>query len=443
MEQAEEQAISDIVNAQTDPQGPGVAVGVMRGGEVIHRRGYGLAQLEWGQAIGPETVFGIGSVTKPFTATAVLLLEAEGRLALDDRITAYLPDYDTHGAAITLCHLLTHTSGIPNFVTQPRTPPFWEREARLEHSAAELRALFEPLPLDFAPGERYSYSNSAYCLLGMVIERVSGLLYGDFLRERVFAPLGMRQTQLLTHEAVIPQRADGYGLPAGMAPGAAPGEVSAYERAPWISQSVVYAAGAIASSLDDMMRWDAALREGKPLEAATQARMTTPVALNDGRRMGYGLGWGLTTYRGRPVVHHAGGVPGYSAFYGRFVEDDLSLIVLSNKFLYDAGALAARLANHLLALPTPAPTPITLAPEALARMVGGYRNVIREVVEITLRDGALHVSGDLNHELIPIAETVCVARDNPDLSLHFDAPGPEGYTRLRASMPFYWFEVWR
>ena len=146
-----------IIQERIPPGGPGVAVAVTRAGQAIHSAGYGMASLEWSQPISSDTVFGIGSTTKPFTATAILLLERDGSLSTTAPITDYLPDYDTHGATITLTHLLTHTSGIPNFVTRAG---FRERVAPLEHDHTQLRALFEPLPLDFAPGERYSYSNS-------------------------------------------------------------------------------------------------------------------------------------------------------------------------------------------------------------------------------------------------------------------------------------------
>ncbi|HEX2350965.1 MAG TPA: serine hydrolase domain-containing protein, partial [Ktedonobacterales bacterium] len=141
--------IDKIVWERVAPDGPGVAVAVVRDGRLIHSQGYGMAQMEWGQPITPDTVFGIGSLSKPFTATAILLLRAEGKLALDDPITRFLPDYDMHGQTITIHHLLTHTSGIPNFIT---LPGFWESDVARDYSHAEIRARFDGLPLQFAPG---------------------------------------------------------------------------------------------------------------------------------------------------------------------------------------------------------------------------------------------------------------------------------------------------
>lgn len=421
--------IDAIARERLGAREPGAAVAVIRGGALIHSQGYGMAQLEWGEAITPDTVFGLGSLTKPFTATAILSLRGEGKLDLDDPITAYLPDYDTHGQAITIRRLLTHTSGIPNFVT---LPGFWTSDIAHDHSHAEIRARFEGLPLQFAPGERYSYNNSAYCLLGMVIETLSGMSYGAFIRERIFEPLGMRDSYYLEPQSVIPRRAEGYAA-----------TDHGYTRARYMSTTLHYAAGALASTVEDLSRWDLALRDGRLLDHQTQAEMTTPTQLSSGRTVGYGMGWGLRGYRGRRVVGHAGGVPGYSSFYGRFPDDDLSIIVLSNRALFNAAGLAEPIAALLLDLPTPHREPVTLPAEALGRMTGRYTSVIGDAMEITLRDGALHASGELTCDLIPLSATSFVCANDPDKQVHFADEGPDGFERVTVTVPFYWFEVLR
>lgn len=421
--------IDAVVRERIGAHEPGVAVAVTRGGTLIHSQGYGMAQLEWGQAITPESVFGIGSLTKPFTATAILLLRAEGKLDLDDSITAFLPDYDTHGQTITMRHLLTHTSGIPNFVTLPE---FWANDIAHDHSHAEIRAKFEHLPLWFAPGERYSYNNSAYCLLGMVIETLSGMPYGAFIRERIFEPLDMRDSYYLGPQAVIPRRAEGYAA-----------TDQGYERARYMSTTLQYAAGALASTAEDLARWDLALRDGRLLDHHTQEEMTVPTRLNSGRTVGYGMGWGLRGYRGRHVIGHAGGVPGYSSFYGRFPDDDLSIIVLSNRALFDAAGLAQPIAAQLLGLPTPQHQPIALPAETLDRMAGRYTSAIGDVLEVARRGVGLHASGELTADLIPIAATTFVSASDPDRQVHFADEGTEGFERVTVTMPFYWFEVLR
>ena len=434
--------IDAIMRARIEPDGPDVAVAVTRDGRLIHCQGYGMAQLEWRQPITPDTVFGIGSLSKPFTATAILLLRAEGKLRLDDPITAHLPDYDTHGQTITLAHLLTHTSGIPNFVT---LPGFWEGNVARDATHAEIRARFEGLELDFAPGERYSYSNSAYCLLGMVIERLSGLSYGAFIRQRIFEPLGMTSSRYLEPHAVVARRAEAY---AAIESGDEPGQKSGgYERALYMSTTLQYAAGALASTAADLARWDLAQREGRLLDHATLAEMLAPTHLTAGPRagqtVGYGLGWGLWGYRGRAAHGHAGGVPGYTSSYVRFDAEDLATIVLSNQHVFDSAGLAEPIAALLLDLPTPRHTLVALGADALGRMVGSYRSVHGDTLEITLRDGALRASGELNAELIPISESACVSASDPDRELRFADAGPDGFERVTGVVPFYWFELTR
>lgn len=358
-----------------------------------------------------------------------MLLRAEGKLHLDDPITAYLPNYQTHGQLITIARLLTHTSGIPNFVT---LPGFWESDIARDHTHAEIRARFEALPPQFAPGERYSYCNSAYCLLGFVIETLAGMPYDEFIRERIFAPLGMTRSHYLAPHAIIPQRAEGYNQ-----------TDSGYERARYMSTTLQYAAGALGSTVEDLARWDIAVRNGSLLSAETLAEMTTPTRLTDGRTVGYGLGWGLWGYRGRRAFGHAGGTPGYTAFHGRFPDDDLSIIVLSNRNGYDSAGLAEPIAALLLDLPTPRHTPVTLAPSALERMTGRYASAIGDTLDITLRDGVLHVSGEMDCDLTPLSETRCVSVADPDREVHFEGLGQEGFERVTVVVPFYWFSVTR
>jgi CubicO group peptidase (beta-lactamase class C family) len=422
-----------MAREQVDAAGPGAAVAVVLGGETVHRAGYGMASLEWGRPIAPDTVFGVGSLTKPFTATAILLLEREGRLRLDDEIDVYLPGYDTHGAAITLRHLLAHTSGVPNYVTQPG---FFAERAPLQTPPPALRALFEPLPLDFAPGVAYRYSNSGYALLGTVIEAVSGMGYGDFVRERIFAPLGMEHSYYLRNEAIIPHRAEGYERAAGEREG------GSYERAPYASATLAYAAGGLGSTLDDLITWDRALRERKLLDAATLERMWTPLRLNTGRTEGYGLGWGLSTYRGRRVVHHAGGVPGFSAFYGRFVEDDVSMLVLSNLGSFDAAGLARSITNRVLDLPEPRYVAVTVPREALERIAGTYRG-LTERLEVQREGERLVASDRLTGELVPLDERTFALAGSPDVTLRFEDERDGRFHEARVVVPFYWFNATR
>src|SRR5690349_4795039 len=204
---AETAAGIDRFLAETySPAEPGAAVLVMKDGQVLLRKGYGMANLELGVPIAPEMVFELGSVTKTFTATAIMMLAERGKLSIQDDLTRYLPDFPTHGKKITLEHLLSHTSGVPNFTSLPD----WVGKQRLDVSVEELIGLFRGKPLDFEPGERYSYSNSGYALLGAVIEKVSGRTYEEFIEEEIFKPLGMTSSRFGRASEVIPGRVNGY-----------------------------------------------------------------------------------------------------------------------------------------------------------------------------------------------------------------------------------------
>jgi CubicO group peptidase (beta-lactamase class C family) len=426
-------AIDAIVNAHVDPRGPGAAVAIIHDGAVIHSKGYGLANLEWVEPIAPDTVFRIGSTTKLFTATAILLLEAEGKLALADAIRRHLPEMPAAYEPITLRYLLTHTSGIPNYVTRPG---FWEDVATRDHSFEELMDLFKDLPLDFAPGTDYSYSNSAYALLGLLIERHSGSSYGEFIRTRIFEPLGMARSRYMWHDEIIPRRAAGYKriherIHERIGEG--------YTNARYISPTLLSAGGGLGSTLDDVVRWDTALRAHTLLDAATLERMWMPVRLENGQARGYGLGWGLSTYRGRRVVHHAGGVPGFSAFYGRFVGDELSVIVLSNLAGFDAAGLATEISNLVLDLPEPTRVPTSIGSEALVRVAGTYSNIIGETLVARPDGDGLAVSGTLTHRFLPTSATIFYAADHPDIELRFEDPQGDGLGQVTAIIPFYWF----
>jgi hypothetical protein len=203
------------------------------------------------------------------------------------------------------------------------------------------------------------------------------------------------------------------------------------------------ASGGIASTLRDLVRWDAALREQRLLPAAVEARMREPVRLNDGRTLGYGLGWGLSRYRGREVAHHAGGVPGFSSYLGRFLADGVTIIVLSNRGLFDASGLAAEIANHVLRLSAPVREPQPTSAEELAAAVGTYVNPIGERLEVTRAGDQLSVAGEISGEFVSVGDGIYADPAHPDVTLRFEARSPTGYGRALAVVPFYWFEVER
>ena len=320
--------------AMEQPGAVGLSVAVGRGDELLFARGYGRAELEFGAAADEATMFRIGSVTKQFTAAAILKLAERGQLALDESLTTYLPDYPTHGHEITLRHLLTHTSGVHNYTDLGST---WAAVQPFELSDAELVALWRELPLDFPPGEGWNYSNSGYYLLGMVIAKVTGKSYPEFLREAFFEPLGLTGTRYDSNGEVIPRRAQGYGWQAGR---------SWNDRVLGMSQPG--AAGGLLSTAGDLVRWQQALVAGRVVSSESYLEMTTPYMLASGRETGYGMGLQLDTQLDRPCVWHGGGIHGFNSVLLYFPEERLSVAAISNSEGLRAVPLGFELARALL-----------------------------------------------------------------------------------------------
>lgn len=296
---------------------PGLSVAVVREGRIAKSRGYGLADVELKVPATEDTVFEIGSLTKQFTATAILMLVEEGKVGLDDKMTKYFTGVPEAWSAVTVRHLLTHSSGIQNYLAAPGFPDI--HHAGSSHD--EITALFfERLPLEFKPGETWSYSNSGYLLLGNIIEKVSWKSYWEFLDERIFNPLGMTATRSSEPKAIIPNRASGYEW-----------RDNRLENRPHLAENA-YAAGSIVSTVRDLAKWDAALSSGKLLQKSSFDAMWFPYKVGNGATapFNYGFGWFVDTYHGRRVISHSGGTPGFSSVIYRFPDDRLTVILLTN-----------------------------------------------------------------------------------------------------------------
>ena len=340
--------------------GPGAAVRVQRGDAVLLRQGYGLADVELGVPIEPDMVFRLGSITKQFTATAVMMLAAEGKVDLDAPLSAYLPDYPQPGASASLDQLLHHTAGIPSYTSRPS---FWDG-VRRDLSVDEMIALWKDDPLDFPPGSHWSYSNSGYFLLGAVIEKVSGLPYADFVQQRIFAPLGLARTTYGDPVRVIPRRVPGYDLRDG-----------AVSNAAYLSMTQPYAAGALLSSVDDLARWgDALFHSDRLLPAAWRDRLLAPATLTDGRRTGYACGLVVQSYDGHAVIAHGGGINGFETWVGWVPDLGIGVAVLSNVTGHQPGPETLGLRALALAMGRPLDrrTEVTPPPGALAEYPGVY-----------------------------------------------------------------------
>lgn len=298
---------------------------VAKDGTVLFEKNYGFANVELKVSNTSETKFRIGSVTKQFTAAAILLLEERGKLSVQDPVAKFIPDAPAAWAKITLYHLLTHTSGIPSFTGFSD----YETVKRSARTPAELVGLFRDRPLEFAPGEKHVYSNSGYVLLGYLVERISGQSYEAFLQENIFKPLGMSQSGYDSNSAVIPNRASGY----------VPGP-DGYLNAPYIDMHVPHGAGALYSTTHDLLRWNTALFGGKILSAVSLEKMTTPFK-ND-----YAFGLAVHTVNGRKVIDHGGGIEGFNAQLSYYPESKLTVVALANV----NGSTVFELAPQLAAL---------------------------------------------------------------------------------------------
>lgn len=293
-------------------------------GKPVFRKAYGLANREWNMANSPTTVFRIASTTKTFTAAAVLRLAEQGKLTLEDPISKYYPAAPAAWAGITLRQLLTHTSGIPNYV---ETNGFIRGPARLRSTPDDLVALVRDKPLDFPPREKFRYSNTGYVLLGMVISKVSGRSYADDLADTFFKPLGLAHTAYDDLADVVPNRASGYWRPSGP-----------WEHARLMTPQASDASGALRSTADDLLRWDQALHRGRVLSPASQKAMFTDYG------HGYGLGSFVEIRHGHRLWDHGGNVPGFCNAFEYYPDDGVTVIVLDNIEGQDAEKLAKELA---------------------------------------------------------------------------------------------------
>jgi CubicO group peptidase (beta-lactamase class C family) len=351
----------------------GLAVGVRRGGQPLHAAGYGQADVENGLPVNAQSVFHVGSITKQFTAAAILQLEEAGALTLDDPIARHLPYGPDFAPGVTIRSLLNHTSGIKNYTTLER----WWRTIGVEMTPEEVVSLFKDEPLDFAAGDRFSYSNSGYFLLGWILERASTKPYGGYLNEHFATPLDLPSTRYCDDRALVPNRARGYQW--------VDDELA---NAPYVSMSQAYAAGGVCSNVIDLLRWSRLLSGGAVVGADGYARMATPDTLNDGTPIEYGYGLAVGYRDGRRRVSHVGATLGFASFITEYPDDDLGIVVLSNTEEAPVAAIEADIARALLGIERPDLRDIPLTPEELALYSGRYDMALAEV-SILPEGGAL------------------------------------------------------
>ena len=307
--------IDDYIKAEMQKRRiPGLALAVVRNGTVVKMKGYGLANLDHDVPVTPDTVFELASVTKQFTAAAVMTLVEEGKVQLDDPILWHLPQGPATWSAITVRHLLTHTSGLPGL--EENFKALWPGGPRLYYSTAQLFNAATKDPLSFPAGERFRYSDVGYFLLGMIIEHVSGQRYADFLDERFFRPLGMTSTSVIDQWKILKHRAAGYTI--------RDGQLVNIRR---VAQAELASHYGVMSTVKDLVKWEAALAAGRVVSVASLGQMWTPVRLTDGSTFPYGFGWSVDERRGHRWISHTG-ITGTE--FSRFPDDKLTAIVLTN-----------------------------------------------------------------------------------------------------------------
>jgi len=350
-------AIDRLFAPLANGKSPGVAVLVRKGGRTIFERGYGARELRTLAKIDAQTDFRLASCSKQFTAASIMLLVRDGRLRYDDRLTDVFPEFPVYGKSITIGNLLNHTAGLPDYEDlmaaeeKHQGAAIWS-ETRQIQDAEVLKLLEKEAAGKFAPGTRWSYSNSGYVVLGLVVARISGKPFAEFLRERIFAPLGMTRT--LAYERgrrEVPQRAYGHAK-----------EGHGSQETDQSSTSATLGDGGIYSSLEDLAKWDNALAQHTLLSEAEMQPALTPAKLGDGSQpkwpansdrpegtpVAYGFGWFLDPYRGHQRMWHYGDTLGFHSYIVRFAKDRLTIIVLSNRTDLDPEGLALKVADLVL-----------------------------------------------------------------------------------------------
>lgn len=346
------------LSQQYPPTQPGAVIIISRDGKPLLKKAYGLADMEKNTPLQTSDTMRIASVTKPFTAMAIMLLDEDGKLSVDDDITRHLPDFPTHGRKITIAHLLTHTSGLGVHTESPKL----REMQRPDTTVTEIVNFIKTLPPTSAPGDVWNYNNSGYYLLGAIIEKTAGMSYGEFLNKRIFSPLKMTGTFVEGAAGAKPVIAN-YRTQSGR-----------FSPAPALNQIVAYSAGALISTADDIERWVAAVENRKLLKPATWQRVMTSATLTSGRDAQYGFGWTIRKLRGQPLIEHSGNITGFQSQVMLLPETKLSFILMTNQQHRNNAVRqpTERIAAMMIGRPFETQKPIELSEAALEAFEGTY-----------------------------------------------------------------------
>jgi CubicO group peptidase (beta-lactamase class C family) len=366
-------SIDQLVNSEMKRQRiPGLEVGIYSRGRILLAKGYGLADVELNVPVKPETLMQSGSVGKQFVSAAIMMLVEEGKLSLDDSITRYFPEAPPTWKPILIKNLLSHTSGLSEYETGDRIGPKGDFYLRLDFTEDELIKKIEALPIEWAPGEKWAYRNTNYVILGILIHKITGKPYAEFLDERIFKPLGMTSTRLISDRDIIYNRASGYELDDG--------ELKNQE---WVSPTFNSTAdGTLYFNVLDLAKWDEALYTTRLLKQSSLDRIWTIYPLNDGKPnpAGYGFAWMISDFHGHKLIEHGGAWQGFTCDISRYPDDSLTTVVLTN---LDAGHSNPGLIAHVVTgLVDPAILPAKLAdiPDDDPSIAASVRTLLDQIV---------------------------------------------------------------
>jgi CubicO group peptidase (beta-lactamase class C family) len=360
-------------DAVASERGVGLSVAVMRGGEMIMEAGYGLADLEFEAPADAETMFRIGSITKQFTAALVMRKVEAGELSLDDPLTKFFPDWPAPGEDVTIRHLLNHTSGIRSYTG---IEGFME-SPQVDRTNDEMLAVFRDEPWDFAPGEQWSYNNSGYYLLGVILEQIDGRPWSEQV-DALAQELGLDRTRVDSNRAVLRNRAQGYAW-----------EDGSFTNDRFIAPSVPGAAGAMLSTAGDLVRWSEMLASGEVVSEASYEQMLVPASIGDGETHTYGFGLMVGPLDDEPAVAHGGGIFGFNSFLARFpTHDDLTIAVISNSPALNSNGVALRILRAAIGKEAPEAEPLDA--DVMTAVQGTYRvDAVNLEISVFEREGAL------------------------------------------------------
>jgi len=386
-----------MLSEQFKPGETGCAALVAKNGQIIYQKAFGMADLELNVPMKPEMVFRIGSITKQFTAIAILQLMEEGKLSLQDDITKFIPDYPTQAYTITIEHLLTHTSGIKSYTGMTD----YMKTVRQDFKPEELIDMFKNQPMEFAPGTKWNYNNSGYFLLGYIIEKVTGKSYADYLQENFFTPLGMTSSCYGSDTRIIINRASGY-QPGNDGP----------VNSDYCSMTQPYSAGSIMSTVGDLFKWHQAVHSYRLVKKETLDKAFTEYKLKDGKGTHYGYGWFLSQLQGSPTIEHGGGIFGYLTSSIYLPEEDLFVALFSNNTVKAPEFTALKMAAIAIGKPLKT-TGINLDEATLDQYSGVYVNDKGREVTVTREGNQLSamLAGSGTRKMFPIEKDKFIVED--------------------------------